>query len=241
MVLFERRIVRSFAAITVVGEDDARWLRRIGCSANVHVIPNGVVIDRLPEQDLEHATPTVTFTGVLDYPPNVDAIRFFVDEIWPAVQRRVPNARFVIAGRNPVPSVAHLNSQQGIEVLANVRSMRAVVQGSWVCVAPMISGSGIKNKVLEAWACAKAVVMTPLATNGLCLDGVEEACVASTPREFGDRVALLLESKEARRALGESRYRAAAASHTWDAAGERMDQALRRLVGQAQDDRVVPP
>src|SRR6185295_14547642 len=88
--------------------------------------------------------------------------------------RQVPGARLVLAGRRPTSSVVALGEVEGVEVHGNVPEMSAELREAWLAVAPMRLGAGIKNKVLEAWAAARPVVMTRIAANGLTLDGMEQ-------------------------------------------------------------------
>jgi len=162
----EGRIGREASAVVTVGEADARVLRRLIRRDNVHVVPNGVRIPDPSAADRDEK-PTVVFTGVMGYPPNVEAVLWFAREVWPSVRRDVPDAVFAVAGRDPIPEIQRLADQPGIEILGAVPDMTVILRRAWVAVAPMRSGTGIKNKVLEAWAAGTPVVMTPLAANGL--------------------------------------------------------------------------
>ena len=168
----------------------------------------------------------MSFTGTLDYPPNVDAVAFLTGAIWPLVRAQVPAARLVVAGRNPVAAIAALNGRDGIEVAADVPDMAAVLRRSWVSVAPMRTGLGIKNKVLEAWACGRPVVMTGLATNGLVLPPGHARLVQAGAPALAAQIVALLQDADARRALGEAARAHAAARFCWAAAADRVHLLL---------------
>jgi glycosyltransferase involved in cell wall biosynthesis len=232
---YARRTVRSFAATTCVGEQDAAWMRRIGGRDTVHIVPNGVALpDAAGPAD---EAPTVSFTGTLDYPPNVDAVAYLARAIWPEVRSAVPGARLLIAGRHPVPAIVALHGADGIEVLADVADMAAVIGRSWVSVAPMRIGVGIKNKVLEAWACGRPVVMTGLATNGLTLPPGHAGLVQTDAFAVAGAVVRLLRDQRECRELGEAARRHAGERFSWRAAAERMDGLLRREAGCASLSR----
>jgi len=226
----ERRFVRAFDACVVAGPKDAALLRRISGRDTVHVVPNGVEVQALKTAAEEAAAPTVAFTGVMAFPPNVDAVRYFVDAVWPAVRARVPDARFLIAGRHPTPEVARLAEAAGVEVLGEVPDMTAVLRQAWVAVAPMRSGAGIKNKVLEAWAVGTPVVMSPAAANGLSLDPAAETLVAEDPGRMAEIVARLLTNPEERRRLGAAAHRLAL-EHAWEDAAREVSRLLRTASG----------
>ena len=88
-----RRMVRGFAATVCVGEADARWLRQIGGRDTVHVIPNGVDVPAHVASEANQ--PTLSFTGALDYQPNIEAVLFAAAAIWPRILAATPAARFV--------------------------------------------------------------------------------------------------------------------------------------------------
>jgi glycosyltransferase involved in cell wall biosynthesis len=224
--LYERRVVRSVSATVVVGDTDASVLRRISGRPNVYVVPNGVTLPPLIVKDPEAPHPTVIFTGVMSFEPNIAAVRFFADAVWPAVRTALPDARFVIAGRAPAAAVRRLADRPGIVVVPNVESMEHVLREAWVAVAPMRSGAGIKNKVLEAWSCERPVVMSALATNGLTLDDAARSLVADDPAEFAAHVVRLLRNPVERQRLGRAGYALAAESHTWAQSAEAISQLL---------------
>ncbi|HEY6947256.1 MAG TPA: glycosyltransferase family 4 protein [Gemmatimonadales bacterium] len=226
----ERRFVRAFAACVVAAPKDAAVLRRISGRDTVHVVPNGVEIQSLRIPADEAPGPTVAFTGVMAFPPNVDAVHYFVKSVWPAVRASVPDARFVIAGRHPTPEVARLAEAPGVEVLGEVPDMTAVLRRAWVAVAPMRTGAGIKNKVLEAWAVGTPVVMSPAAANGLSLDPAAAALVEEEPARMAEVVARLLRDTAERRRLGAAAH-AFALEHAWEDAAREVSRLLRTASG----------
>lgn len=224
---YARRTVRTYAATVCVGEADARWLRRIGGRDTVHVVPNGVEAPPAETLAAEAPVPTLSFTGALDYQPNIEAVRFSVGVIWPHILAAAPTARFVIAGRNPSAEIRALATQPGIEIAANVPDMAAVISRSWVSIAPMRSGVGVKNKVLEAWACARPVVLTTLATNGLIVPPDHAPLVCDNADALAAAVVRLFNDIDDRRRLGRSARETVQRHFTWARAAAQLDALLR--------------
>lgn len=222
---YERRCVRAVDACVVAGPADAKLLRRISGRDTVHVVPNGVEIQAQRTPADEAPVPTVAFTGVMAFPPNVDAVCSFVEAVWPHVRARVPDARFLIAGRNPAPEVMQLAEAPGVDVVGEVPDMAAVLKRAWVAVAPMRTGAGIKNKVLEAWAVGTPVVMLPLAANGLSLDPAAQELVAQNPHAMAEILAHVLTDPGERHRLGIAAHRLAMA-HAWEPAAEELSRLL---------------
>jgi glycosyltransferase involved in cell wall biosynthesis len=175
----------------------------------------------------EAASPTLSFTGALDYQPNIEAVLFAASAIWPHILAAVPTARFVVAGRSPTADIRALATQRGIEIGANVPDMMEVIGRSWVSIAPMRSGVGIKNKVLEAWACARPVVLTRLATNGLIVPPDHASLVCDSADALAAAVIRLFNDADGRRRLGQSARETMQRHFTWANAAARIDALLR--------------
>jgi glycosyltransferase involved in cell wall biosynthesis len=210
---YEFRMRRASDATVVVGETDAWVLQRIFGVANVHVIPNGVDVPETIE-DKRSLRPTVMFTGVMSFHPNIVAVMHFADEIWPAVRERIPEAAFQIVGRNPVPEILALASRPGIEVHADVESVHSYLARAWLAVAPMRTGAGIKNKILEAWSVGTPAVMTPIATNGLT-QSPPELLLTGEGAELSALVVDLLGNPERRAELGALARSTALRTFSW--------------------------
>jgi glycosyltransferase involved in cell wall biosynthesis len=226
---YERRMVRMFARTVVVGQDDRRALERIAGVGNIVAILNGVVAAPSPAFHAESDQPTVAFTGTLSYHANLDAVRFFTRRLWPGIRARVPGARLLIAGRDAPAPVLALARLPGVEVRVEVPDMTRVLQESWVAVAPMRTGTGVKNKVLEAWGAGRPAVMSRRAANGLELDASMQSLVAPDWRSFGDLVVSLLGDRRRRQALGAAAHAVATSRHSWERSAAAFSKLLLEL------------
>ncbi|HEY5299191.1 MAG TPA: glycosyltransferase family 4 protein [Acetobacteraceae bacterium] len=211
-VPYARRGFAAFAATVCVGETDAAWLRRMG-GRDVHVVPNGVTLP--PEPPGPAADPVLSFTGSLDYHPNIDAAIFAAKAVFPRVRAAMPEARLLIAGRRPVPSVLELAALEGVEVAADVADMDEVLARTRVALAPMRAGSGIKNKVLEAWANARPVVMSRIAANGLSLPEGHAGLVNDAAEAQASAAVALLRDPARAATLGVAARAHVAAAFSW--------------------------
>jgi polysaccharide biosynthesis protein PslH len=154
----ERRLPRRARLLTVGAQDAAEWSKVL--KREVRSIPNGVEqADRSGRAETSRA---VCFVGSLNYGPNIDSVKVLIGKIAPEVWQRVPEARFVIAGRQPTQEVLALASDK-VEVLANVPSVTDVFHAADVAVFPDEHGVGIRNSVREALAAGLPVVATPVA------------------------------------------------------------------------------
>jgi glycosyltransferase involved in cell wall biosynthesis len=164
MARYEDRSARAAATSSVVSERDR--LASPGLASAV-VIPNGVAVDELAYEEPADRPPVALFFGNLGYFHNVAPARLAALEVLPRLRRSVPGASLRIAGARPASGVTELVGLDGVEVAADVPSMAAELHGAAVALVPASSGSGIKNKVLEAFAAG-----TPVVTNSAGIDGV---------------------------------------------------------------------
>ncbi len=137
-------------------------------------------------------TGRILFTGAMDYFPNEEGVVWFAREVLPGVRRKFPGAHFVIAGSNPTQKVKALARLEGVEVTGFVEDMRAEQAKAHVVVVPLRIARGMQNKVLEAMACGKAVVVARKAMGGIHAEDGRDLCVAESPEEFQAALTSLL-------------------------------------------------
>jgi sugar transferase (PEP-CTERM/EpsH1 system associated) len=216
---FERRAAARSAATVFVTRGEAElFLRHApGNTARVHVVENGVNTDyfaahaQRPSPYAANEAPVV-FTGAMDYWPNIDAVTWFAAEVLPQVMQARPDARFYIVGMNPTPTVTALASRPGIVVTGTVADVRPYVQHAAVVVAPLRVARGIQNKVLEAMALARPVVVSAAASAGVTGVVGADFEAADSAAEFAQKVLGLLDPAagdrlgRAARACIQSRY-----------------------------------
>ena len=153
----------------------------------------------------------------MSYAPNVSAAEFLAHEVFPRVRRHRPDARLAIVGRTPSARVRALADAPGIEVPGEVPDLRVPLRGSRVFACPMTSGTGIKNKLLEAMACGLPCVATPLALQGLTAAPGEHVLVGETPEELSEQIVRVLADDDLAAALGAAAREYVCAAHDWSA------------------------
>ena len=167
-------------AIVPISEDDADDFRRLGCTRPIHVVPCGVTVtEATRDAVIPHS---IGFIGSLDFRPNQEAVQWIVDELWPRVLQRVPEARLSIAGSS---APEWLRRRIVDDATKFMRSMS-------VMIAPLFAGGGMRVKVLEAMALAKPIVATKLGAGGLDVEQGRDIVIADDADAFADAVARLL-------------------------------------------------
>lgn len=190
------------------------------------VIGNGVDLDSFnpdsrfdrPEPLRGLTGPMIVFTGQMDYRPNIEAVTDFARVAMPIIRRSHPDTRFLIVGRNPTDAVRGLESEPGVHVTGEVPDTRAYLAAADVVVAPLRLARGIQNKVLEAMAMARPVVLSSAAAEGIDAEHGRDFLVAKDAAEEARQVISLLSDPVRARELGKAARRRVEERYSWDAA-----------------------
>ncbi len=223
----ERTMLRRAAAALFVSETDRAVARAIEPAAKTFVVPNAVDLDFFRDTQREDEN-LVLFTGTLSYAPNIEALKFFVGEIFPYVVKAHPQAKLDIVGYNPAPTIAAMRNES-IRVFANVPDVRPYLSRAAVCIAPILSGSGTRIKIIEAWAMHKAVVSTSIGAEGLEAQHNVHLLLGNEPRAFAAAVTELLQDSARRRAIGKAGYQLAAEKYSMARAAQELNRVYQTI------------
>jgi glycosyltransferase involved in cell wall biosynthesis len=185
----ERRILCSYSRVIAVSADDVLALQRL-VSRPIDVIPNGVDLDYFGNvSPLPRETEnTVVYTGHMRYIANIDAMQYFVQEIWPLIRQEQPTSKLLIVGGDPAPEVWDLQQHPGVTVVGAVPDVRPYLAASTVAIVPLRLGAGTRLKILEALAAGRPVVSTTVGAEGLDLLPEHDLLLADTPATFAAAV-----------------------------------------------------
>jgi polysaccharide biosynthesis protein PslH len=203
---FEADVLPRFTSVVAVSERDAAAFRECYAVASPVVIPTGVDLDYfawLPrEADAPGAPPSVVFTGSMDWDANIDGVGHFLADIWPRVRARLPNASFVVVGRNPPGAlVERARDMPGVSFTGFVDDVRPHVRDAEVFVIPLRVGGGTRIKAFEAMAMGRAVVSTAIGIEGLGVQPDEHFLQRDDAEGFADAVLTLLGDAVQRQAM----------------------------------------
>lgn len=209
----------------VVSAADAkafRWL--IGCRNN-DVIPNGVDANYYAPGNETPAENSCVFWGRLDFGPNIQAVEWFCNRVWPKVRAQVPDAKFNIFGFQPGAEVLAFHGKNGVNITADLPDIRTAVRSNAVVVLPFVSGGGIKNKLLEAAAMGMPTIATPRVVAGL--NGQPPIPAYRAPSEWATVLVELWQNYAKRERLGRDIRSWVVEHHTWSACADIVTDGIR--------------
>jgi len=200
---YECKQARIFDKIMIISEVDQKYImNNIGdCAPTISVIENYINIDKSKRINVSLHNFNVVFVGAMNYAPNVEAVIFFVKKVLPSLVSVFPQVKFYIVGKSPRDSVKALASDN-IVVTGFVDSVWDYLKQATVVVTPMLSGSGLQNKILEALAVGACVVTTKTGFEGL-KNAEGKPFVASSSDEMVDIISNLFNNPKYRVACSE--------------------------------------
>ncbi len=200
---YERRICRKVKTVVALSEVDRDYLQnRLNIPAP-RLARTGIDTNYFrPAANGAELPNSVIFVGYFKHPPNVEALHYFFRKVWPSVAQAVPDVRANIIGRYAPPGILAYSQKGAVTFTDSVPDLRPHLQRHAVFIAPIVTGAGLRGKILEALAMGKAVVATRRAVEGYPFTHGRELWIASNAEEFGRGVVTLLRNPALRAELG---------------------------------------
>jgi glycosyltransferase involved in cell wall biosynthesis len=183
---------------------DGEFFRRLQPNQQYAVLNHGVTFSEYSLADVPPEPFTLVFSGNYAHYPNTDATNFFFNEIWGGVCKEIPSARIYLVGADPSHYLARFADGQRVIVTGAVPDVRPYIQKASICVAPLISGAGIRVKVIEYAALRRTFVATSIATTDLAFKDGVDYLLADTAFEFTQKIVMLLKDQRLAASMGKS-------------------------------------
>lgn len=237
---YEGGIVSEFEHTLAVTDIDCRDLARAvsetGAAnsgadprAKITVIPISIDTQTLTRVESRPQSRNILTLGTLLYPPNADGIRWFIGEVFPRVLARVDEATLTVIGKNPPADFLQAQKRQPdrIRVTGYVPELQPYLEDAALMVVPVRAGSGMRVRILEAFARGIPVVTTTIGLEGIQAEPGNEVLVADTPEEFSAAVVELLLDDGRRRRLADASRKLAETAYDWRVVLRKLDQVIK--------------
>jgi glycosyltransferase involved in cell wall biosynthesis len=223
---FEAQACATFDGVVAVSEDDASVFRNeFGLSNVLGSVPTGVDTEYYYPERAERVPASIMFLGSMDWMPNIDSVKWFMEDIFPKIKKQFPHATFTIIGRNPTSVVRELADRDpAVRVTGTVDDVRPFLKQAELMVVPLRAGGGTRIKIFEAMATGIPVVSTKVGAEGLPVKHDKEILLADTPDEFVVAVKRLFQSAELRQQIGQAGMELVRARFGWAASVDVFEQ-----------------
>jgi glycosyltransferase involved in cell wall biosynthesis len=193
---FEKNLRGKVDAVVPLSISDFNWFRDAGISEKLFLSAPGFDPAQTPN-DAPSENHQVFYIGALDWLPNIYGLNWFIKYVWPIVTGSIPDAEFIIAGRNPSQKIAP-HGIQNIIFKGEVESSADFMKNMSVMVVPLFSGSGIRMKILEGMSMGKCIVSTPVGAEGIICTNKRNIFIESSPSGFADAIIELVTNSSLR-------------------------------------------
>ena len=231
---FEFKMLRSteynsfkiFDALTIISDADSDAIPHTR-NGDIYITPNGVDFDFFKPIECPKQY-DVVFCGNMHYEPNVRAARYLASVVMPLVWKQMPEARLLLAGADPKKQVRELANDR-VVVSGFVDDIRQSYASAKILAAPMLTGSGLQNKLLEAMSMRIPCVTTSIANDSLHAQPGKEVLIGDTAESFADHIVSLLKDDQFRSSLAQNGHDFVLQNFSWEKAGLKLEEVLKSV------------
>jgi glycosyltransferase involved in cell wall biosynthesis len=228
---FTRDMLLKCDACTVPSIEEKKNIRAmLPRDYPIEIIPHSLDLDLYRECKQAIEPNSLVFTGSFTYHPNLDAARYFIREIYPAIRTQEPNAKLKIIGNLQGIDPTQFPTDPAISFTGLLQDVRPEVAKSWLSIVPLRVGSGTRLKIIESMALGTPVVSTSKGAEGLDVSHGENIMIADTPEEFSRAVLDVLHSASLRHKLAQGGRALVARKYNSHVMGERFNEFIERIV-----------
>jgi len=192
---FELSFLNEYDVLISITERDGIVWDQLGNKKPRHTSQTGIDLSALVPNVKNLEFPSLFHIGALDWFPNQEGLIWFINSCWPAIRQKYPELKFYIAGRNVPAWLESRFKAEHVEFVGEVEDAYRFMCSKAVMVVPVLSGSGIRIKIIEGMALGKAVVSTTIGCEGIPAIDHENILIADTPEQFTAAVDELLSNK----------------------------------------------
>jgi polysaccharide biosynthesis protein PslH len=195
--------LNAYDAVLPITARDEQKLRSLGCTIPGHVVPTGVNAGELLPDNTGLDFPSVFHIGALDWIPNQEGLSWFFEKVWDKILEKHPDLKFYLAGRNAPDHIKSL-SYRNLVFVGEVEDAYDFIRSKGVMIVPVLSGSGMRIKIIEGMALGKAIVTTRIGTEGIATTHGKDIFICNDPDEISASVSQLISDRNFYLEIGEN-------------------------------------
>lgn len=233
LTLFEKKTIKLVDGIVALSEEDATYFKNENSTIAIIAVPVGININKFPINSIKnlHEEPVVFYhLGSMDWRPNILGMKWFINEVWPLIKKENPEIKFVIAGKN-MPDWFFKQQDKNLIVQGSVDDSVIFAENKNVLLVPLLAGSGIRVKILEAMALGKTVISTSIGASGILYTADKNILIADTAEEFAEQINKCYACKAYRDTIGENGKELIREKYSLEKTGEAMVNFYKILIG----------
>ena len=224
LIAYERTIFDYFENQTIISKQDRQYILHPK-QKNIQIIPNGVD-QRFFDFEIKKATYDLVFTGNMSYPPNIEAALYIKTQLMPLLTKEIPSIKCLISGANPTHSLKKA-AAENFTISGWVEDIRDSYSSARIFIAPMMLGTGLQNKLLEAMAMGLPCITTTLANNALKAIPNQQILIADKETDFVIQIQRLMQDEAYYQQIAEAGKEFVKANYQWSAINKRLVDVIQ--------------
>jgi polysaccharide biosynthesis protein PslH len=217
---YERKAASLFDGIAAITRKDAAFFKSL-TAVPVIDLPFGIEPAELTTDAGTAKWPGLYHIGSMNWMPNEEGIRWFLDEVWPLLKKQIPGLSLTLAGRFMPPWLVS-GYRSGVEVVGEVPDARQFALAHSIAIVPLLSGSGIRIKIIEAMALGKIVITTSIGAEGIHYTDKGNILIADSPPDFVEAVSFCLANPQKAAQIGQAACRLIVENYSRNALNDRL-------------------
>lgn len=227
---YEKKVVGKVDVNLTVSENDSDILRELVPHSRYEVVPNGTDIDYFKPDSNKQCSKRLVFTGGMAWYPNKDAMIYFCSSIYPLIKREIPDIEIDIIGRSPTQEIKKMaENDPSIKLHGYVDDVRGYINQAAAYVVPIRVGGGTRLKILDAFACGKALVSASVGCEGIDVTPEENILIGDSPEEFARQVIRILNDNTLREKLEINARVLVENQYSWKIIGHHLDEIYQSV------------
>jgi len=193
---FKQSYLNKYDFLVPITQRDGDQYNKLGNTQASHTVPTGIDKENYDITNSEPRFPGIFHIGALDWLPNQEGLKWFIENVWKRFKMEHPDFRFHLAGRNAPPAFENFLNSDSIAYIGEVEDANQFINDNSIMIVPILSGSGMRIKIIEGMALGKTIITTSIGTEGIDSTHNENILIADTPEDFYNCLVKVSNNKE---------------------------------------------